>query len=91
MMKTIKIFLISTLLISIMPSCEDVLNRLPVDKIKAEDVFSNQTFAEAYVTNLYSRLVINDFMSQPHIYTDEATNSTNNSSNVTTGTGEQNQ
>lgn len=85
-MKTLKLLFISILLISIMPSCEDVLNRLPVDKINAEEVFSSQIYVEAYVTNLYSRLSLNDFMSQPHSASDEATTSTGNNSNVTTGT-----
>lgn len=85
-MKTLKLLFISILLILIIPSCEDVLNRLPVDKINADKVFSNETYVTAYVTNLYSRLTLNDFRDQPASASDEATTSIGNSSNVTLGT-----
>lgn len=67
-------------------SCEDVLDRPPLNKINAGDVFSEETLAQAYVTNLYARFPYNDMRSQQTTYTDEMTTSTDNKSNVTQGT-----
>lgn len=85
-MKTIKILLLSILLIPFITSCEDILNRTPLDKINADDVFSDEILTQAYVTNLYSRFPYNDFRSQQSPQSDEMTTSTDNKTNVTQGT-----
>lgn len=84
-MKTLKI-LLPIILLSLLTSCEDVLNRPPLDKINADDVFTDEILAQAYVTNLYTRLPYNDLRSQQGTQSDEMTTSTDNKSNVTQGT-----
>ncbi len=85
-MKTFKLLFIPIFLLLIMLSCEDVLDRAPLDKIKADEVFSSQGLASAYVTDLYARLPSTDFMGQTTGQCDESTRSTGNSNNVTQGT-----
>ncbi|HPF03867.1 MAG TPA: RagB/SusD family nutrient uptake outer membrane protein [Bacteroidales bacterium] len=85
-MKTYRIILLSVLLIFVTLSCEDILDRTPLDKINAEDVFADEILTQAYVTNLYSRFPFNDFRSQQTTQSDEMTTSTDNRSNVTQGT-----
>lgn len=85
-MKTLKILISFIVLTTMLVSCEDVLNRPPLDKINADDVFTDETLAQAYVTNLYARFPYNDMRSQQTTYTDEMTSSTDNKSNVTQGT-----
>ena len=85
-MKNIYRFIFGILCLLIIVSCEDVLNRTPLDKINAGDVFHDEVLVEAYATNLYSRLNINAFMDQNSIYTDEATHATGNVNIVTQGT-----
>lgn len=84
-MKTLKL-LIPIILFSLLTSCEDVLNRPPLDKFNADDVFTDETLAKAYVTNLYSRFPYSDMRSQQSTFCDESTTSTDNKSNVTQGT-----
>lgn len=60
-MKTFKIIILSALLVSISSCGEDVLDIEPTTKILADQVFENEDLARAYVTNLYSRLTLNDF------------------------------
>jgi hypothetical protein len=85
-MKTLKILLLSLLLFTLMISCEKVLDFTPLDKIMAEDVFSDEVLVQAYVTNLYSRFPFNAFRSAQTTICDEMTGSTGNSNNVTRGT-----
>jgi len=85
-MKTLKVIITSLFLILITVSCEDVLNRTPLDKIMADDVFSDEVLVQAYVTNLYSRFPYNTFRSAQSTLCDEMTSSTGNSNNVTRGT-----
>ena len=85
-MKTLKILISSIVLLTIITSCEDVLDRTPLDKINADAVFSDEMLAQTYVTNLYSRVPFNDFRSQQSAQSDEMTTSTDNNMNVTKGT-----
>lgn len=73
-MKTFKIFILSTLFLSVIFSCnDDVLNLIPSTKIAADEVFQNEDFAKAYVTNLYARLWYDDFSTTLPTIGDEAT------------------
>jgi starch-binding outer membrane protein, SusD/RagB family len=85
-MKTFRFLFINIFLLLIILSCDDVLDRAPLDKIKADEVFSNQGLASAYITDLYARLPSTDFMGQTTSQSDESTRSTGNSNNVTLGT-----
>lgn len=69
-------------------SCEDdVLERSPLDKIPAGDVWNDEVLMNAYVTNLYSRLPYHAFEQQNwYSWTDEGTRSTGNASNIVQGT-----
>jgi starch-binding outer membrane protein, SusD/RagB family len=84
-MKPLKL-LLPIILLSLLTSCEDILDRPPLYKINADDVFTDEIMAKAYVTNLYSRFPYNDMRSQQSTFSDESTTSTDNKSNVTQGT-----
>jgi starch-binding outer membrane protein, SusD/RagB family len=67
-------------------SCQDVLDRSPLDKISQDQVWNNEVMVQAYITNLYSRFPF--FAFEPnnwYSWTDEGTQSTGNSNNVTRG------
>jgi len=68
-------------------SCEDVLNRSPLDKIPEAQVWQDAVMVNAYVTNLYSRFPFFAFeYANWYNWSDEGTQSTGNSNNITTGT-----
>ncbi len=83
-MKKFKYILL--LIVILFPSCEDVLDRKPLDKISEADVWKNEAMMASYVTNLYSRFPFFPF-SDPGMMTnsDEATSSGGNSNVYTTG------
>ncbi len=85
-MKTLKNILLCLALLVASFSCEDVLDRTPLDKINAENVFTDEILTQAYVTNLYSRFPFNAFRSAQSTSCDEMTGSTGNSTNITRGT-----
>ncbi|WP_372647326.1 RagB/SusD family nutrient uptake outer membrane protein [Draconibacterium sp.] len=66
-------------------SCEDVLDRTPLDKISDSDVWEDESLMMGYVIDLYSR-----FPSFAYVdyfqYCDEATGSSGNSNAITNGT-----
>lgn len=68
-------------------SCsEDVLDRQPIDKISATQVWKDEALVKGYVTNLYSRFPFFDFEQGAwYNYSDEGTTSTGNNNNVTRG------
>lgn len=69
-------------------SCgEDVLEREPLNKISATQVWKDEAMVQGYITNLYSRFPFFAFAQNAwYSYSDEGTQSTGNSSNVTRGT-----
>ncbi len=81
-----KIFIIVLIaLISGTYSCEDVLNRAPLDKISDNDVWQDESLMKGYVIDLYSRFP--SFAYQDYfLYCDEGTGSGGNSNAVTMGT-----
>lgn len=84
-MKSIKYILI-VLLFAVQACDDDVLNRTPLDKINANDVWNDEILINAYATNLYSRIPFFAFeVSNWFAWTDEGTRSSGNSSNITTG------
>lgn len=85
-MRSIKyIFL---LFIMVFQSCQDdVLERLPLDKIAEDDIWNDEVMMTAYVTNLYSRFPFHAFEQNSWFpWTDEGTRSTGNAGNITLGT-----
>ncbi len=85
-MKNIHLFFVGILCLSCLTSCEDVLNRTPIDKINSGDVFNDEVLTDAYLTYLYQSLHINDFLEQAANYTDEVTSAVENTNAVTLGT-----
>src|SRR4030065_2060266 len=86
-MKTIKYILF--IFIPVLISCEDILNRGPLNKISENDVWVNEVMTKAYVTNLYSRIPFNNVLTEVnnwYSWTDEGTRCTGNSSSITQGT-----
>ena len=86
-MKSIKYILFLSLVILL--SCEDILDRAPLNKISENDVWVNDVMTQAYVTNLYSRIPFNNVLTGVndwYSWTDEGTRCTGNSSNITQGT-----
>lgn len=72
--------------IVLLQSCEDVLDRQPLDKIPESKVFENEVMVKAYVTNIYSRFPFAAFENANwYNWTDEGTTSTGNSNNITQG------
>jgi len=69
-------------------SCgEDVLEREPLNKISANQVWKDEAMVKGYVTNLYSRFPFDAFQQSAwYNYCDEGTQSTGNSNSVTRGT-----
>lgn len=66
-------------------SCEDVLDRQPLDKISDTDVWQKQSLLEGYVIDLYARFPSSAFKDF-YLYSDEGTLSSGNSNAVTNGT-----
>ena len=70
----------------LVPSCTEVLDRQPLDKISENNVWQDESMIRAYVTNLYSRFPFNAFeISNWYNITDEGTTSTGNNINGTNG------
>jgi hypothetical protein len=69
-------------------SCnEDVLDREPLNKISATQVWQDEAMVKGYVTNLYSRFPFFAFENASwYNFCDEGTTSTGNSNTVTRGT-----
>lgn len=72
----------------IFQSCQDdVLDRSPLDKIPAGDVWSDEILTKAYVTNLYSRFPFFAFeQNNWYSWTDEGTRASGNGGNIAQGT-----
>ncbi len=88
-MKSIKFSISLVMLLLIFQSCEDVLDRSPLDKISESVVWSDQSMVTAYVTNLYTRIPwFTAFENYNNWYSwcDEGTRSTGNASIITQGT-----
>jgi hypothetical protein len=84
-MKSIKY--LTVLIFALFLSCEDVLDRAPLDKISETMVWSDAALVNAYVTNLYSRFPFFAFEQDNwYSWSDEGTRSTGNSSTITQGT-----
>lgn len=86
-MKAIKYVLF--LYILLVSSCDDILDRAPLNKISEADVWTDEVMIKAYVTNLYSRIPFNNPLADHtdwYRWTDEGTGATGNSNNVTQGT-----
>lgn len=70
-------YFIYVLLSLLLPSCADVLDRQPLDKISEKDVWNDESMMRAYVTNLYSRFPFFAFETYSwYSITDEGTLST---------------
>lgn len=70
-------YFIYVLLSQLLPSCADVLDRQPLDKISEKDVWNDESMMRAYVTNLYSRFPFFAFETYSwYSITDEGTLST---------------
>ncbi len=81
-----KIFII--VLIALMAgtySCEDVLDRTPLDKISDGDVWQSESLMQGYVYDLYARFPSFAFVDN-YMYCDEATTSGGGSNAVSLGT-----
>ncbi len=95
-MKTLKIFMLSGLIGTLLFSCKNknVLDLTPDTKINAEEVYKDEVLIDAYVTNLYSRFNLDDFNAdyidefRDHICggSDEMTTEGGNATPVTLGT-----
>jgi hypothetical protein len=86
-MKSIKYILF--IFIPLLLSCEDVLNRAPLNKISENDVWENEVMMKGYITNLNTRIPFNDQLrdySSWFSWCDEGTQCTGNSSIYTLGT-----
>ena len=75
------------LIVSAFTSCEDILDRKPLDKISEADVWVNEAMMQAYVTNLYARYPFFAFDASFMTNSDEATQSTGGGNNNTYTTG----
>ena len=80
-MKTFKIFILSTLLLTVINSCNnDVLNIQPDTKISSGEVFQSVDLAKAYIANLYQRMPFYGFEVRqdliPSCMSDEAVEAT---------------
>lgn len=85
-MKSTK-YLIFIFLLMFVSCNEDVLDRAPLNKISADQVWKDAAMVQGYVTNLYSRFPFFAFEQGAwYCYCDEGTQSTGNSNNVTQGT-----
>ena len=85
-MKPIKYIVL--LFIPLLISCEDILNRAPLNKISENDVWVNEVMVRAYVTNLYSRIPFNNVLAnynQWFPWCDEGTICTGNANAYTNG------
>lgn len=81
-----KIFAIFQLaLLSVTFSCEDVLDRTPLDKISDSDVWQSESLMQGYVIDLYNRFPSFAFVDY-FGYCDEGTGSSGNSNAITNGT-----
>lgn len=86
-MKSIKYILF--LFLILLQSCEDILDRAPLDKISEKDVWNNEAMVKAYVTNLYSRIPFNDALlsyNDWYSWCDEGTTAIGNFNNIAQGT-----
>ncbi len=81
--KILIIVLIAALSLSY--SCEDVLDRTPLDKVSDSDVWVKQSLLEGYVLDLIARFPSGAFRDE-FLFTDEGTGSSGNSNALTTGT-----
>lgn len=79
-----KIFILLALL-QFFYSCEDVLERAPLDKISDADVWKDESLLQGYVINLYSDFPHFSF-DEMYRFGDESTASWGNATSVTTGT-----
>jgi len=66
-------------------SCEDVLDRKPIDKISEEDVWQKESLIQGYMLDLYSRYPHFEYERMYH-YSEEGTGSGGNSNAITLGT-----
>lgn len=84
-MKSLKYLFV--IFFTLLISCgEDVLDREPLNKISATQVWKDEVMVKGYVTNLYSRFPFFAFeQNNWYSWSDEGTQSTGNSNNVTRG------
>lgn len=66
-------------------SCEDVLERTPLDKISDGDLWQSESLMQGYIIDLYSRFPSFAFVDY-YKYCDEATGSSGNSNPISQGT-----
>lgn len=84
-MKSLK-YLFLLIFIFFLSCNEDVLDREPLNKISATQVWQDEAMVKGYVTNLYSRFPFFAFENAAwYNYCDEGTTSTGNSNAVTVG------
>ncbi len=81
-----KIFIVTLIiLLSAFYSCDDVLDRTPLDKISDNDVWQSESLLEGYVYDLYANFPSFAF-ERYYRYSDEGTMSGGNGNAVTLGT-----
>jgi hypothetical protein len=84
MKKQILLLVLITIL-TISYSCEDVLNRIPLEKISDADVWQKESLLQGYVIDLYNRYPSFAYVDY-YQYADEATGSGGNANAITQGT-----
>ena len=53
----ISVIIICMVAITLLPSCADLLDKKPLDKISSEDVWNNKGLIDSYMVDLYARIV----------------------------------
>ena len=81
--KILILFFVATILFGY--SCDDVLDRTPLDKISDSNVWESKSLLEGYVIDLYARFPSMAYKDE-FLFTDEGTGSSGNSNALTTGT-----
>lgn len=66
-------------------SCEDVLERKPLDKVSDSDVWVSKSLLDGYIIDLYARFPSMAYRDL-YLFSDEGTGSSGNSNALTTGT-----
>ena len=85
----IKILFTLIITLALAYSCEDVLDRPPLDKISDSDVWLKESLLEGYIIDLYNQYPFFDHGTNSYnfyLYGDEGTRSGGNSNAITNGT-----
>ena len=53
----ISVIIVCMAVIALLPSCTDLLEKKPLDKISSEDVWNNKGLIDSYMVDLYARIV----------------------------------